>query len=374
MTTEYVEVLDNIGFEWFTEDEDNEFFWADLIDSETWRARWEELRMYKAERGNCLVSKKYRANSRLGGWVHEQRRQHRLLANGEPSSLNQVRIKALDMLGFVWNLKRDPIISWETRYEQLKLYKTEHGNCQVPKRYAKNQQLGTWVHTQRKLGRQAKEGKTSSISKERIELLEKLGFAWNLKREGVVSWEVRYMELRAYKTQHGNCLVPKTSRVSPQLGSWVHEQRRQYRLMREGKSSPMTPERIKALEELGFVWAPKKIELASGIAFSWENGLEHLNHYKSVHGNCFVPIPFPTNPQLETWVQTQRDLYRLSQEGESSSMLTPERIETLEKMGFVWSPKNSVNTNRRNVPQSIGFTCPPPPKSDISSTVGLDNT
>ena len=39
------------------------------------------------------------------------------------------------------------------------------------------------------------------------------------------SWNVRLEELKAYKEQHGDCLVPKKSRSNPQLGIWVMNQR-----------------------------------------------------------------------------------------------------------------------------------------------------
>lgn len=35
---------------------------------------------------------------------------------------------------------------------------------------------------------------------------------------------------------------------------WVEHQRRQYRLLKEGKKSSMTDERIQQLEDLGFEW------------------------------------------------------------------------------------------------------------------------
>ena len=39
------------------------------------------------------------------------------------------------------------------------------------------------------------------------------------------TWNARLDELKAYKEQHGDCLVPKKSRSNPQLGIWVMNQR-----------------------------------------------------------------------------------------------------------------------------------------------------
>ena len=39
-----------------------------------------------------------------------------------------------------------------------------------------------------------------------------------------------------------------------QLYTWVKSQRRQYKLMKEGRPSTITPDRIEALDRLGFSW------------------------------------------------------------------------------------------------------------------------
>jgi hypothetical protein len=44
---------------------------------------------------------------------------------------------------------------------------------------------------------------------------------------------------------------------NPKLGTWVHTQRRQYKLMIEGKKSSMTQEKIQALDSIGFFWTTK---------------------------------------------------------------------------------------------------------------------
>ena len=68
-----------------------------------------------------------------------------------------------------------------------------------------------------------------------------------------------YCALSAYKATHGNCLVPQRYPTLPQLGTWVHTQRRQYKLLCEGKKSSMTKEKIQALNDLGFDWDAKHI-------------------------------------------------------------------------------------------------------------------
>jgi len=54
--------------------------------------------------------------------------------------LTNDRIQRLEQLGFVWTLRDD----WQKHYQELKDYKGQHGNCNVPARYAANRRLGIW--------------------------------------------------------------------------------------------------------------------------------------------------------------------------------------------------------------------------------------
>lgn len=40
-------------------------------------------------------------------------------------------------------------VAWEARFEQLKQYQVEHGDCNVPQKYTDNTKLGAWVKVQR---------------------------------------------------------------------------------------------------------------------------------------------------------------------------------------------------------------------------------
>eukprot|EP00804_Cyclotella_cryptica_P027077 CCRYP_013615-RB/>CCRYP_013615-RB protein AED:0.42 eAED:0.62 QI:0/-1/0/1/-1/0/1/0/114 len=55
-------------------------------------------------------------------------------------------------------------------------------------------------------------------------------------------------------------MVPQRYQANPQLGTWVHTQRRQYKLMQEGKKSSMTQDKIDALNAVGFVWVARSSE------------------------------------------------------------------------------------------------------------------
>ena len=47
-------------------------------------------------------------------------------------------------------------------------------------------------------------GKSSSLTDEKIQLLEEAGFVW-AKRKGQVAWEEKFRELQEYLLKNGNC-------------------------------------------------------------------------------------------------------------------------------------------------------------------------
>ncbi|KAL9180743.1 hypothetical protein ACHAXT_011196 [Thalassiosira profunda] len=149
--------------------------------------------------------------------------------------------------------KEDP--NWEEQFTQLQLYQLQSGHCRVPARCKANPKLGRWVMTQRRQFTLLLQGFPSALTADRIRRLEGIGFAWSVRPEPVTTWNQKYQELRAYKAAHGNCRVPQRYQPNPQLGTWVHTQRRQWKLRQEGKRSGMTNEKKAALDALGFYWA-----------------------------------------------------------------------------------------------------------------------
>ena len=73
---------------------------------------------------------------------------------------------------------------------------------------------------------------------------------------------------------------------------------RRYKLKMENKQSTMTDERVRLLEEIGFIW--------DSHAAAWAEKLHELKEYAELRGDCNVPSTYPSNPQLATWVKCQR--------------------------------------------------------------------
>ena len=83
---------------------------------------------------------------------------------------------------------------WDMKLNELVAYKDAHGgSCNVPRRYAENPQLGTWVDNQRRAYKKFQQDpSTSFMTQERIERLESIAFQWNgrsLKRNRCSSEE-----------------------------------------------------------------------------------------------------------------------------------------------------------------------------------------
>ena len=161
---------------------------------------------------------------------------------------------------------------WVTKVRELMKFRDENGGrCDVPWSHPL---LGGWVSTQRECFKKSKmsaermsklsmSAKSKlSMSAERITILDAIGFVWNAsdKRGGQQDdgrWNLQLEELKKYRKEHGDCLVPNRYNVNQKLGNWVDTQRKHYRLMKKGEKSQMTEERVEKLEAIGFVWKGK---------------------------------------------------------------------------------------------------------------------
>ena len=138
--------------------------------------RYEALLRFKARHGHCLVPHEYDEDPALARWVKRQRYQYKMKAAGKSeSTMTEERISMLEAVGFVWDSHE---LAWEGHMEELRLYKQEHGDCNVPATYTKNPALGAWVKCVRRQYRRLFNGESYNITFERIAALDALGFDW----------------------------------------------------------------------------------------------------------------------------------------------------------------------------------------------------
>jgi hypothetical protein len=159
------------------------------------------------------------------------------------------------------------------------------------------------------------------LSTDRIGRLDEIGFDWDPR---VSAWESMFRELKSYVGKFGDCDVPDKWSENPKLASWVGTQRS---LKRKNR---LPTDREARLNGIGFNWSPH--------GSKWRARLEELVIYKSKYGNCDVPVEWPQDPRLGTWVHLQRQLAK-------AGKLSHERKARLDALGFDWTPR----ANKRRV-------------------------
>jgi hypothetical protein len=187
----------------------------------------------------------------LGSWVANQREAKRR------GTLKDERIRQLESLPqWTWEIKSGPRRftteseeNWHMGINALERFIKREGHSEVPSGHLEGGfQLGAWVLQTRKI-----QYAPSNLQKERVSLLNKLGFLWNaqeIQRER--AWQHGLKLLRQYNESYGTPMVPAKYRIDGyQLGAWVAEQRVRYR---EGK---LSSNRVGILQAIvGWTWTP----------------------------------------------------------------------------------------------------------------------
>ena len=132
-------------------------------------------------------------------------RSNNMTSSSPSSQLNMMSI--LPAIRDTHGDTEDP--NWEDRYHELLRFKGEYGHTRVPARYKTNPKLGRWVMTQRRQFTVLMKGMPSALTTERMNRLNEIGFIWGLRSDPVTMWNRKFAELKAYKREYGNCLVPQ---------------------------------------------------------------------------------------------------------------------------------------------------------------------
>jgi len=155
--------------------------------------------------------------------------------------------------------------NWLKHYEMVKEFKRQHGHCNVPVGThhidpatgaideVKNK-FRRWIMMMRTDHRYLREGRHTSLTQEKIQLLSSIGFEWRLL-ERKYSWQGQFDRLVQWKEEYGNVNVPQKAtkkKCYEGLGDWVLKIRRAYR---EGR---LPQEQIDQLNGVEFKWTLRK--------------------------------------------------------------------------------------------------------------------
>jgi len=305
LSLERIQLLDGIGFAWDFQAQKRQ---------ETWMKWYLELENYTKEQGNPNVPRTY-TNTKLASWVWIQRSRRDKDYGGQPQ-LTKEQVELLDRLGFRWKVHEE---KWQEQFEELKLFKKKHGHSNVELVADEKDTLLRWVKMQRSIVAQDK------LDEDKKTQLDAIGFSW-ISKIYDAKWDEMYEILRNYHSEHGNADVPNRWKEDGRLAAWVSKQRERR------KKGIISDERIQRLDELGFTWQHRE-------RGSWEDRYQELIEFKKKYGHCNAPLDYKEFPKLGAFVNNMR-VQR------NAGILSGERINLLERIGFKWSSKEESNTSK----------------------------
>ena len=221
--------------------------------------------------------------------------------------------------------------SWDLMYQAAERYFQEHGNLEATKRYVTEDglSLGQWLDTQRKVHA----GKVKGVLTEaQIARLDRLGMRWNSKADE--NWERHFKAAQEYYREQGNLLVNVRDGKyhGVELGKWLAQLRT---CKKSGiRGNYLTPQRIKALEEIGMVWDVPD--------YLWEQNYQAAVQYHREHGNLDVPYYYVNSDGIKLGVWIANTRFAMRNTGTGRAELTEEQEKRLDALGMIWENKNNA--------------------------------
>ena len=328
LSKEREKLLEKIGMRFETRDND-----------EVWNQMYMLAELYFKEYGNLEISKKFKTLNgtdedengyNLGGWLVSQRQMYK------KSKLSKERKDLLEKIGMRFET-RDNDEVWTQMYMLAELYFKEYGNLEISKKFKtlngtdedeNGYNLGGWLVSQRQMY------KKSKLSKERKDLLEKIGMRFETRDNDEV-WTRMYKLTETYFKKYGNLEIPSRFKTlngidydenGYNLGQWQSWQRKKY------KKSKLSKERKDLLEKIGMRFETRDNDEV------WNQMYMLVELYFKEYGNLEIPSKFKTlngtdedenGYNLGIWLVSQRQMYK-------KGKLSPERKELLDQIGMIW--------------------------------------
>ena len=300
-----------------------------------WEENYKLATEYYKDHGNLQIPRKFEINGKkLGVWISTQRVKY------NKGTLSEDRIDKLNAIGMVWHPKigrqGNNNELWEENYKLAEAYYKDNGNLQIPQKYIINgKKLGIWISTQR-----VKYNK-GTLSKDRVDKLNKIGMTWNPKRyipRNDKLWEENYKLAKEYYKAHGNLQISRKFEINgKKLGIWISTQRVKY------NKDTLSEDRINKLNAIGMIWKSEKHPKYTRKKDDelWEENYKLAKEYYKDHGNLQIPQRYKINgKKLGVWVSTQRFKY-------NKGNLSKDRIDKLNAIGMVWEPKRGRQGNNK---------------------------
>ncbi|TKG95102.1 hypothetical protein EYV94_10330 [Puteibacter caeruleilacunae] len=202
----------------------------------SWNNMYTRLEKYKAEMGTVHVVSTDQTKD-LYHWLHNQQYKYR---EGELDIKKVMRLKQLGV-----KMQPKTLNSWEQKFIQLVEFKEKHGDLFIGRAYGASPQLIGFVASQRRA--------KNTMSKERKELLNRIGFIWEpdptfhakmVKKKALEHWLERYADLKAFKGKYGTSYISLKNERYKSLAIWIRTQKHE--------RDKLGPEKIKLLKKIDF--------------------------------------------------------------------------------------------------------------------------
>jgi len=300
--------------------------------------------------------------------------------------LSESKVKLLQSVNFCWDVQS---VLWEQRYEELAEFYGIHGSsAPLSLLQAEDPSLAIWLQNQRRDYRLYLQDLPSSLTEERLELLEDLGVVEDYQTQQE-AWAQHYQYLVDFHQKYGHVNVPQkyhhpvTINVVEEggqvqqrettfaLGHWCMNQRtarrrwdslhqeqddseagmKKNKMKKKNSKSKKNDKiasngsagdarniisgfRIRMLDALNFSWSERDTK--------WHQMLARLKEYHELHGHLKIPTTDIANQDLRNWLIAQRHYYQRQQRPHRSSPMTQARVKAVEESipDFSWKAYN----------------------------------